>query len=47
MPLVAFALSVVASAGLGISGWLGGKLAYRWGVRVADENTQREGFETA
>ncbi|PTT22906.1 hypothetical protein DBR36_01060, partial [Microbacterium sp. HMWF026] len=47
VPLVAFALSVVASAGLGISGWLGGKLAYRWGVRVADENTQREGFETA
>jgi uncharacterized membrane protein len=30
---------------LGISGWLGGKLAYRWGVRVADEHVQREGFE--
>lgn len=47
VPVVAFALSVVASGGLSVSGWLGGKLAYRWGVRVADENTQREGFETA
>jgi len=47
VPWVAFVLSVVASAGLSVSGWLGGKLAYRWGVRVADENTQREGFETA
>ncbi|WP_241493762.1 DUF2231 domain-containing protein [Microbacterium testaceum] len=46
VPGVAFVLSVVASLGLGVSGWLGGKLAYRWGVRVADENTQREGFET-
>ncbi len=47
VPIVAFGLSAVAAAGLSISGWLGGKLAYRWGVRVADENTQREGFEAA
>ena len=45
IPLVAFGLSAVASLGLSVSGWLGGKLVYRWGVRVADENTQREGFE--
>ncbi|MEX0153415.1 DUF2231 domain-containing protein [Microbacterium sp. LMI1-1-1.1] len=45
VPGAAFLLSVVASAGLSVSGWLGGKLAYRWGVRVADEHTQREGFE--
>jgi uncharacterized membrane protein len=37
-------LSVVALALLAASGWLGGKLAYRFGVRVADEVTQREGF---
>jgi len=46
VPGVAFALSATAATGLSVSGWLGGKLAYRWGVRVADENTQREGFET-
>lgn len=45
VPAMAFMLSVIASLGLSASGWLGGKLAYRWGVRVADENTQREGFE--
>jgi uncharacterized membrane protein len=37
-------LSVVALAALGASGWLGGKLAYRYGVRVADEETQAEGY---
>jgi hypothetical protein len=29
-----------------VSGYLGGKLAYRYGVRVADETTQAEGFTT-
>jgi hypothetical protein len=29
---------------IAVSGWLGGKLAYRYGVRVADEQTQSEGF---
>lgn len=43
-PVTAFILSLVAMGGLGVSGWLGGKLAYRWGVRVADETTQAEGF---
>ena len=40
----ALVLSVVALALLGASGWLGGKLSYRYGVRVADEGTQAEGF---
>jgi uncharacterized membrane protein len=40
----AFVISAVALALLGLSGWLGGKLAYRYGVRVADETTQAEGF---
>jgi uncharacterized membrane protein len=37
-------LSLVAMAALGASGWLGGKLAYHYGVRVADEATQAEGY---
>jgi uncharacterized membrane protein len=38
------ALSAVSLAALGVSGFLGGKLAYRFGVRVAGEETQQEGF---
>jgi uncharacterized membrane protein len=38
------ALAVVSLAALGVSGYLGGKLAYRYGVRVADEGVQEEGF---
>ncbi|MEU0847240.1 DUF2231 domain-containing protein [Streptomyces flaveolus] len=38
------ALDVAAFLVLGVSGWLGGKLSYRYGVRVADEATQSEGF---
>lgn len=30
---------------LGVTGWLGGHLAYKFGVRVADERTQAEGFD--
>lgn len=41
------ALSAVSLATLAVSGYLGGKLAYRYGVRVADEHTQAEGFTTA
>lgn len=37
-------LSIVSVAGLGISGFLGGKLAFRYGVRVADEQTQADGY---
>lgn len=40
-------LSAVSMAALGLSGNLGGKLSYRYGVRVADEGTQAEGFGTA
>ena len=42
--VIGFVLSLVGLAALGASGWLGGKLAYRYGVRVADERTQAEGF---
>ncbi|MEV5274278.1 DUF2231 domain-containing protein [Streptomyces werraensis] len=38
------ALNAVTLAVLGVSGFLGGKLAYHYGVRVADEETQAEGF---
>jgi uncharacterized membrane protein len=37
-------LSVVALLILVVSGWLGGMMAYHYGVRVADDETQREGF---
>jgi uncharacterized membrane protein len=38
-------LSVVAILGLALSGTLGGELTYRYGVRVADEDTQRKGYQ--
>ncbi|MEU9440864.1 DUF2231 domain-containing protein [Streptomyces sp. NPDC048304] len=37
-------LSAISIAALAVSGFLGGKLAYRYGVRVADEATQAEGY---
>lgn len=37
-------VSLAALGALGISGWLGGKLTYRYGVRVVDEVTQADGF---
>lgn len=37
-------ISVVALGILAASGWLGGRLAYRYGVRVAAEADQAEGF---
>jgi uncharacterized membrane protein len=37
-------LSVVALLLLGAGGYLGGELAYRYGVRVADERTQAAGY---
>lgn len=40
----ALTLSIVALVLLGASGWLGGVLAYHYGVRVADEDKQAEGF---
>lgn len=41
------ALSIISLAVLGVSGYLGGKLAYHYGVRVADERVQAEGFAAA
>ncbi|WP_055478887.1 DUF2231 domain-containing protein [Sphaerimonospora mesophila] len=38
------ALNAAGLAVLAVSGYLGGMLAYRYGVRVADETTQAEGF---
>jgi uncharacterized membrane protein len=40
-PLV---LSAASLAVLAVSGYLGGKLAYRYGVRVAEETDQSEGY---
>lgn len=37
-------LSAIALGVLAASGWIGGMLAYRYGVRVADENTQLQGY---
>ncbi|MET9022960.1 DUF2231 domain-containing protein [Actinopolymorpha sp. NPDC004070] len=39
-------LSAVGLSLLGGSGYLGGELAYRYGVRVAAESTQASGFAT-
>ena len=39
-------LSAAALAFLGVSGFLGGMLAYRYGVRVAAETDQAEGYRS-
>ncbi|WP_327099138.1 DUF2231 domain-containing protein [Nocardia vinacea] len=44
VPAGPLALSVASVAVLAVSGYLGGKLAYHYGVRVADETTQAAGF---
>jgi len=46
VPVGLVALSGAAFALLAVSGHLGGRLAYRYGVRVADELAQREGYDT-
>ena len=46
-PLGPLVLSVVCLFGLGVGGALGGELAYRYGVRVAAEPAQAEGFRSA
>jgi uncharacterized membrane protein len=38
------ALSAACLAALAVSGWLGGTLTFRYGVRVADEATQASGY---
>lgn len=40
------ALSAVAVIALAVSGYLGGELAYRYGIRVAGEDTQAHGLVT-
>jgi len=42
-PTPALVLSLLGVVGLGVGGWLGGELAYRYGVRVADEEDQIDG----
>ncbi|MFE9322221.1 DUF2231 domain-containing protein [Nocardia sp. NPDC052278] len=44
VPAGPLALSILTLAALAVSGYLGGKLAYRYGVRVADEKTQATGY---
>jgi uncharacterized membrane protein len=41
------ALSAASVTALAVSCYLGGKLTYRYGVRVASEATQAEGFVEA
>lgn len=45
VPMGLIVVSVVALGMLSVSGWLGGKMSYRYGIRVADEQTQAEGFQ--
>jgi uncharacterized membrane protein len=40
-------LDIIAIVALGVSGALGGELSYRYGVRVADEETQRAAYAGA
>jgi uncharacterized membrane protein len=44
VPAGPLALSVLSLAVLGVGGFLGGKLVFRYGVRVAQETTQVEGY---
>jgi uncharacterized membrane protein len=44
-PIGLIVLSLVALAALGASGWLGGKLTYRYGVRVVDEASQADAYQ--
>jgi uncharacterized membrane protein len=47
VPWPQLVLSLVCLAVLAASGFLGGKLAFRYGVRVADEATQADGYDSA
>ncbi len=44
VPDLAFKKSLLTMGALGVSGFLGGELSYRYGVRVADERSQAKGF---
>lgn len=43
--LAAFILVILGLLALSVSGWLGGKMAYRFGVRVAHETDQLEAYK--
>jgi uncharacterized membrane protein len=45
VPTGLIVLSAVALGVLAVSGWLGGQLAYRYGVRVAEETDQAEAYQ--
>jgi uncharacterized membrane protein len=44
VPTGLIVLSAAALLVLGVAGWLGGRLAFHHGVRVADESTQAEAY---
>jgi uncharacterized membrane protein len=46
VPVGLIVLSVISLLALSFSGYLGGKLAYRYGVRVVDEDAQADGYLT-
>jgi uncharacterized membrane protein len=46
VPAWLVALSAAALALLAVAGWLGGLLAFRYGVRVVEETAQADGFRT-
>ena len=46
-PIGPLIMSIIGLALVGAAGFLGGKLAYHYGVRVADESVQAEGFRTS
>jgi len=46
VPIGQLVLGAISLAALGVSGFLGGKLAYHYGVRVADEATQATGYHS-
>lgn len=43
-PVLAFVLAVIALVGLAIGGYLGGELAYRYGVRGTDDDDQIDAY---
>jgi uncharacterized membrane protein len=45
VPAMPMVLSGAALLALGATGYLGGTLAYRYGVRVVDETTQSDGYQ--
>jgi uncharacterized membrane protein len=46
-PPLPLAVSLLGLLAITVGGWLGGELAYRYGVRVADETTQARGFTSS